>query len=196
MKKIKDNQFPICCCTQMETMGLVHTLWGHHLNWGSVSWPHDVLLWGHHLNWGSVSWLRDILYTPRWKPKVIMMPILWLVVVTEVAMTTYGATSDVKVGIMTTLSFQCREIRAQFTLYCTVLYIITVRFVHQGVMFTKPISSVPLFSDLCSIGKTQVSYWMYHNYIEQVAPVQYKCDSNNLRGTFARSKSLLNVRRN
>ena len=54
---------------------------------------------------------------------------------------------------------------------------------------TKPISSVPLISEIFSIAKTHVSYWISCLYA--VAPVKYKCDSNNLRGTFDRSKILL-----
>ena len=67
-----------------------------------------------------------------------------------------------------------------------------------GVGVTKPISSVPLFS---------IFFQYYHNtsYLlnitfifdrcrsssAAVASVKYKCDSNNLRGSFGRSKILL-----
>ena len=62
---------------------------------------------------------------------------------------------------------------------------------------TKPIFSVPLFSDFFSIVKTHASFpispFIFHRCRRNSAagaPVKYKCDLNTLRGTFARSKIL------
>ena len=59
---------------------------------------------------------------------------------------------------------------------------------------TKPICSVPLFSEFFSIMKTHVSYWISYLYLAgvaaaAVAPVKYRCDSNNLRDTFVKLKN-------
>ena len=66
---------------------------------------------------------------------------------------------------------------------------------------TKPISSVPLFFELLSTVITHFSFWIIRLsrlYLTGVAaaeavlaPVKYKCYSNNLRGTFPRSTILL-----
>ena len=69
---------------------------------------------------------------------------------------------------------------------------------HSGVAVTKPISSVPLFSEFFSIIKTHATelnivfiFDRCRRSSAAVAPVKYKCDSNNQRGTFARTKILL-----
>ena len=70
--------------------------------------------------------------------------------------------------------------------------VFALHFCRHGVGVTKPISSVPLFSEFFSVIKTHVTYWISRLYSTgAVAPVKYKCDSNNLRGTFARTKILL-----
>ena len=45
----------------------------------------------------------------QWKPRVVMMPTLSSLVALQVVVTTCSATSDDKVGIMTTLTFWCFE---------------------------------------------------------------------------------------
>ena len=68
----------------------------------------------------------------------------------------------------------------------------------SGVGVTKPISSVTLFSDFFQ-NYQNTHYLLKITFIfdrcrrssAAVAPVKYKCDSNNLRITFARSKILL-----
>ena len=67
---------------------------------------------------------------------------------------------------------------------------------HPGVGVTMRISSVPLFFFQCC---QNTRYLLNITFIfdrcrrssAAVAPVKYKCDSNNLRRTFARSKILL-----
>ena len=63
---------------------------------------------------------------------------------------------------------------------------------------TKPISCIPLFSEFFSIVKTHVSYWIPRLCLTGAAVIQLRWHlsnmnviSNNLRGTFARSKILL-----
>ena len=71
----------------------------------------------------------------------------------------------------------------------------------DSVGVTKLISSIPLFSEFFSIVKTNISYWISHIFDSchcssaAVAPVKYKCDSNNLKKClYVRSKILLTER--
>ena len=71
------------------------------------------------------------------------------------------------------------------------------QFSSQGVGVTKPISSVPLFSEYFRIIKAHVYYWISRLFdrcrrsLAAVAPVKCRYDSNNLRGTFGKSNILL-----
>ena len=51
---------------------------------------------------------------------------------------------------------------------------------HHGVGVTKPISSVPLFSELFSIVKTHISYWMSRLYLTGVTAAQLRWHLSNI----------------
>ena len=55
----------------------------------------------------------------HWNLKYVMMPTLLSLVTLQVAIATYSATSDNKVGIMTTLGFQLME--EEYTLWIVVV---------------------------------------------------------------------------
>ena len=50
----------------------------------------------------------------------------------------------------------------------------------SGVGVTKPISSVPLFSEIFSIAKTRVSYWISRLYLTGVAAAQLRWHLSNI----------------
>ena len=70
---------------------------------------------------------------------------------------------------------------------------------HQGWGLLSQFPPFRYFLNFFSIIKTHVFYWISRSFFDRchcslavVAPVKYKCDSNNLRGTFARTKSFAN----
>ena len=52
--------------------------------------------------------------------------------------------------------------------------------IYAGVGVTKPISSVPLFSEFFSITKTHVSYWISRLYLTGVAAAQLRWHLSNI----------------
>ena len=82
----------------------------------------------------------------------------------------------------TSLSGRSSKCRLQYE-------VVRKRFINPGVGVIKAISFAPLFSQIFSIAKTHVRYWILR--LCGVIPVKYECDSKNLTVTFARSKILL-----
>ena len=57
---------------------------------------------------------------------------------------------------------------------------VTVQTQIPGVGVTKPISSFPLFSEIFSIVKTHVSYWISHIFLTGVAAAQLQWHLSNI----------------
>ena len=82
------------------------------------------------------------------------------------------------------------EFSGECWMYSICLYIVTAPGLPVGV--TKPISSVPLFSEFFTIVKTRVTSSTSRSYLTGVTPVKYKSVSNNLRVFFGKIEYFLN----
>ena len=66
------------------------------------------------------------------------------------------------------------------TLIVNEMRCVTVQTQIPGVGVTKPISSVPLFSEIFSMVKTHVCYWISHLYLTGVAAAQLQWHLSNI----------------
>ena len=137
-------------------------------------------------------------YLQHWNNRVATMTTLLSLVTTEDC---HYDTRRYKVGIMTAFEFRCQQIFLSVSLmwcpFCPIRNFWTnngsastathntfsrwvSRWWRSWVGATKPISSVPLFSEIFNIVKTHVRYWISRLYLTGDAAAQLRWHMSNI----------------